>query len=101
MKTKAIIILGSALVSCLAMNALGQFSQPIRAGEIIGSTIKDSQDQKLGTVKDLAVDMENGRIVEVVVARGGFLGVDSKLVAVPPENFTVENEGKIVRLNPG
>jgi sporulation protein YlmC with PRC-barrel domain len=99
MKTKALIILGSALVSCLAMDALGQFSQPVRAGEILGSTIKGSQDQKLGTVKDLAIDMENGRIVEVIVARGGFLGVDNKLAAVPPENFTVENEGKILRLN--
>ena len=43
--------------------------------------------------------MENGRIVEVIVARGGFLGVDSKLVAVPPENFVVENGGEILRLD--
>jgi len=100
MKTKEIIVLASALASCLAMNALGQeFGQPVRANEIIGSTIKGSQDQKLGTVKDLAVDMVNGRIVEVVVARGGFLGVDSKLVAVPPENFAVEDGGKVLRLN--
>jgi sporulation protein YlmC with PRC-barrel domain len=99
MKTQAIVLLGSVFVSCLATGALGQFAQPIRSGEIIGSTIKDSQDQKLGTVRDLAVDLENGRIVEVIAARGGLLGLDSKLVAVPPENFTVGGEGKTLHLN--
>ncbi len=98
MKTKAIIF-GTVLVSCLALNAFGQFGQPIRAGEIIGSTLKDSQGQKVGMVKDLAVDLDNGRIAEVVVAWGGYLGVDSKLVGVPPDNFTQASDGKSIHLN--
>jgi sporulation protein YlmC with PRC-barrel domain len=99
MKTKTIILLGSALVSCMTSVALGQFGQPIRAGDILGSTIKDAQDQKVGTVKDLAVDLDNGRIAEVIVAWGGFLGVDNKLVAALPDNFSLGVDGKTIRIN--
>jgi sporulation protein YlmC with PRC-barrel domain len=98
MKIKKIIMLGSVLASWLTTAALGQFSQPIRAGDILGSTIKDPQDQKAGTIKDLAIDLENGRIVEVVVASGGFLGLKEKLVAVIPDNFTVGVDGKTLHV---
>src|SRR5580658_1572876 len=99
MKTKRIILLGSAIASCLTTVALGQFGQPIRAGDVLGATIKDAQDQKVGTVKDLAVDLENGRIVEVVVAQGGFLGLDDKPVAALPDNFTLGVDGKTLHVN--
>jgi len=99
MKTHAIIFIGTVLASCLATDAWGDLGQPIRTSEILGSTIKDSQDQKVGTVKDLAVDMENGRIVEVVVAWGGVLGVDEKFAAAPPDNFAMGVDGKTVRFN--
>jgi sporulation protein YlmC with PRC-barrel domain len=61
-----------------------------RADKIIGREVTDSQNQKLGRVKDLAVDLQNGRIVEVVVGTGGVLGVDEKYVMVPPEQFTCD-----------
>lgn len=99
MKTKTLIVLGSVLASCLTTAALGQFGQPVRAGEILGSTIKDSQDQKAGTVKDFAVDLENGRIAEVIVAWGGFLGMDNKLVAALPDTFTLGVDGKTLHIN--
>ena len=93
------MIFGSILVSCLVTDALAELGQPVRAGQILGSTIKDSQDQKAGTVKDLVVDLENGRVVEVVVAWGGVLGVDEKFAAAPPDNFTMGVDGKTLRLN--
>ena len=107
MKTSSIIRLAKASVALLAMPALGQtgpvarnshdsvlFGQPVRATQIIGCTIKNLHDEKLGTVKDLALDLQNGRIVEIVAACGGFLSVDQKLVAVPPQNFNAEPGGK-------
>jgi sporulation protein YlmC with PRC-barrel domain len=98
MKKKVLIGLGSILVSWVATTASGQFSQPMLAHEIIGSVIKDSYDQKLGTVKDLAVDLSNGRVTEVIVSWGGFLGVDSKYVAVLPDSFSVDAKVGIVRI---
>jgi sporulation protein YlmC with PRC-barrel domain len=41
--------------------------------------------EHLGSIKDVAIDLDNGRIVEVLVRSGGFLGIGSRVVAVPPE----------------
>jgi hypothetical protein len=51
---------------------------------LIGMKILDADDRPLGTVKDLAIDLENGRLVEVIIASGGFLGLGQRTVAVPP-----------------
>src|SRR5580698_5401962 len=98
MKIKVIILLCSILV-CPSPIALAQFGQPVRAENILGSTIKDSQDNKVGTVKDFAIDLQNGRVVEVLVSWGGFLGVDSKLVAAAPDGFTMGPDNKELRFN--
>lgn len=70
-----------------------------RAEKIIGREIKDSQDQKIGKVKDLAVDLQNGRLVEVIVGTGGVLGVEEKFMAVPPSQFTCDAATKTLTLN--
>ena len=38
------------------------------------------------------VDLPAGRVVEVVVASGGFLGMGDELSAVPPQSFRLEAE---------
>jgi len=55
------------------------------ASHLIGMTVKNHQNQKLGKVVDLAVDVESGRIAEVILARDGFLGINETFTAVPPE----------------
>ena len=65
-----------------------------KADKIMGMEVKDAQDQKLGKVKDLAIDLQNGRIVEVILATGGVMGMDEKLVAVPPGQFTCDAPNK-------
>lgn len=70
-----------------------------KAGKVLGAEIKNDQNQRLGKVKDLAVDLENGRIVEVIVAAGGHLGVGEEIVAVPPGLFRLDETNKILRLD--
>jgi len=108
MKQKLKIITNVSAVSLLALSALGQDSltQPngetnsihqsliqargaswngaAKATDVIGMPVNNLQDQKLGKVSDLALDVESGRIVEVIIATGGFLGMGSTLTAVPP-----------------
>jgi hyperosmotically inducible periplasmic protein len=63
-------------------------AEPIRgvakASDIIGMTVKNRQDETLGKVTDLALDVESGRIMALIVSSGGFLGIGSELSAVPP-----------------
>jgi sporulation protein YlmC with PRC-barrel domain len=66
---------------------------------LIGMKVKTTQDQKLGTVKDLALDMENARLVEVIVSSGGFLGFNQRTVAVPPEAITHDEKADVLRLS--
>lgn len=60
---------------------LGQIQ---KATKVIGLAVKNRQDESLGTVDNLLLDMQSGRIVAVVVSSGGFLGIGDALSAVPP-----------------
>lgn len=52
-----------------------------RASKIIGASIINDANEKIGTVDDLIVT-RNDRVPFAVVSVGGFLGVGNKLVAV-------------------
>src|ERR1039458_5130338 len=42
-----------------------------KASDIIGMTVKNYQNEKLGKVEDRAGDVESGRIVPVILSTGG------------------------------
>ncbi|RYD68368.1 MAG: BON domain-containing protein [Verrucomicrobiaceae bacterium] len=54
-----------------------------RASEIIGTNVKNANDETIGEVKDLAVDFKTGEILAVIVSSGGFLGVADTLSSIP------------------
>lgn len=48
----------------------------------------ETQDgEKLGMIKDLVIDLEQGRIAYAVLSFGGIFGIGSKLFAVPWQAF--------------
>ena len=109
MKRKLQIIISASAASLLACSALAQdtsspktdrpeytrdrlpqarspdrLNDAAKGSDVIGMTVKNYQNEKLGKVEDLAVDVESGRIVQVVLSTGGFLGIGDTLTAVPP-----------------
>jgi len=58
-----------------------------RAGKVIGTAVDNTQNEKLGKVENLVVDLPAGRVVEVILASGGFLGLGDELSAIPPQSF--------------
>lgn len=78
---------------------LPRLGQVEEAKKIIGLEVRDSQGQKVGKIKDMAVDLEAGRIAEVLVASGGALGVGEKVYALPPELFAHDESNSFVRVN--
>ena len=98
MKTILIHILAVGL-SLAATVANAQFGEPVRASSYLGQPITDSAGQKIGTLKDMAIDFSNGRIVEVVVAQGGFFGIGEQFRTALPQDFTVETQNKTLRFN--
>ena len=65
-----------------------------RASKLIGTPVKNLQDENLGKVENLLVDLPSGRVVAVIVSSGGFLGIGNALSAVPPTalRFTTERD---------
>jgi len=62
----------------------GRLGGAAKASEIIGMAVKTYQNEKLGKVDELAVDLESGRVLQVILSTGGLLGIGDTLTAVPP-----------------
>lgn len=67
---------------------------------IIGMDVENVSGQVLGRVHDLTIDLENGRLVDVlVVSPSGFLGLGQRFVAVPPGALSHEVAGGNIQLD--
>ncbi len=108
MKSNYKIIISASAAAALAVTVLAQDAPPLnkdasavshknrassraerlndaaKASEIIGMEVKNNQGDKLGKVSDIALDLEAGRVVQVILSTGGFLGMGGALVALPP-----------------
>jgi len=62
---------------------LMRFPQPVRVGDLIGLPVLDDNSRTLGYVRQV-VRTPQGKI-KLIVAYGGFVGFDTRLVAVPIE----------------
>ena len=55
----------------------------LSASTITGDNVCNMQDEELGKIQDLMLDVAEGRIRYAVLASGGFLGMGDRLFAVP------------------
>jgi sporulation protein YlmC with PRC-barrel domain len=62
----------------------------MRGSKIIGGTVYDKNNQKIGEVKDLVLD-KDGKVADVVLDVGGFLGMGGKNVAVKMSDLKTDN----------
>lgn len=69
-----------------------------RISDFIGMTVNNPQDKKLGSIHDLAVDLESGRILQMILATGGLLGFGETLTAVPPGALHYDATKKVLHL---
>lgn len=53
------------------------------ANTLIGNNVYNSKSESLGDIKEIMLDMRTGRVSYAVLEFGGFLGMGSKLFAVP------------------
>lgn len=107
MKNKIQFLLAAALLAggaaCTALAQDGATPKPLGREKIshgfIHIEIKNLQDETLGQITDLGLDLVNGRIVEVLVESDSSLDVGGKIVAVPPLALMRDADNKIYRLN--
>jgi len=58
----------------------------VRASKVIGSTVYNDKDEKIGTIDEILLDKEH-KATAAVLSVGGFLGLGAKLVEVPYEQL--------------
>ncbi|MFU8818037.1 MAG: PRC-barrel domain-containing protein [Pseudomonadales bacterium] len=58
-----------------------------RVSELMGETVRDAQGEDLGTIEDLALDLQQGRINYVALDTGEWMGLDERLVGIPVEEL--------------
>lgn len=73
--------------------------QVSRASKIIGTKVKNPNEENLGDIKDLVIDPENGQVVYGVVSFGGVLGVGDKLFAIPWDALSWNRDKKFYVLD--
>ncbi|AVR98055.1 PRC-barrel domain-containing protein [Pseudoduganella armeniaca] len=69
------------------------------ADTLIGDHIHNMQNEHLGTVKEIMLDMQTGRVSYVVMASGGVLTIGEKLFAIPWEALALDTANHQLRLN--
>jgi len=74
----------SAENSGMPEKALGHLD---RANKLIGKEVLSSDDQKVGKIDNVVVDLESGHVLYAVIGSGGFLGAGEKKFAVTPRAF--------------
>jgi sporulation protein YlmC with PRC-barrel domain len=72
-----------------------------KASHIIGMEVRNRNDEKLGEIKDVVLDLQNGKVGYLVMATGGgILGIGEKMLAIPASSFMAsENRTKVLILD--
>lgn len=70
-----------------------------KASGLLGMEVKNQQNEKLGEIKDLVLDLKSGKISYAVLGVGGFLGLGEKLMAVPADAFKINQQDGTLSLD--
>lgn len=83
----------------LAEASAARLHGAVKASDLLGMTVKNHQGKKLGRVAEVAVDVESGRIVQVILNTGLMVHEDDRIKAVPPGALHYDSTEKVLHLD--
>ncbi len=81
----AALILGVVISSLAATAQTNDVFTPLRARQLMGMKVEDSDGQKAGMIRNLVLNMSTGNLRYVVIGSGGYLGVHTTLKLAPAQ----------------
>jgi len=76
----------------------GSMMQPKRASKLIGSEVRGTDGDRIGTLQDVILD-QNGQVTHGIVAHGGTLGLGQSLTPVPWGHLSASMQGDAIVLD--
>jgi len=67
----------------------------LSASRLIGMPVTTAQNEKVGTVEDVFIDLDSGRVSGFILSSGGFLGMGDALSIVQPRDLSRGAEGEL------
>jgi sporulation protein YlmC with PRC-barrel domain len=74
-------------------------SSECTASDIIGKKVKNAQDEDLGKVQDIVVNLDSGRAPYAIIAHGGTFGAGRTKTAVPLSSLRTSPDDKALMLS--
>jgi sporulation protein YlmC with PRC-barrel domain len=69
-------------------------SRVLSASTLNGDDVYNPNGDKLGSIKEIMLDIESGKVCYAVLSFGGFLSLGEKLFAVPWSALAIDTENK-------
>jgi hypothetical protein len=69
-----------------------------RVSKLTGHAVVNDKDQTIGKIDDFVIGRERGQPLFTVMQVGGFLGLGSRLVAVPYDSLVISQNGNTIEL---
>ena len=73
-------------------------SKGYRMSKLIGTTVINDKNEKIGTVDDIVADKDKKLLNFAVLQVGGFLGLGGRLVVVPYDSLQIDETGQKITL---
>jgi sporulation protein YlmC with PRC-barrel domain len=74
------------------VNFSGPGPQVMAASSLAGDRVFNLRGDELGAIRDIMLDVPQGRVAYAVLSFGGFLGIGDKLFAIPWSALTLDAE---------
>ena len=71
-------------------SASGPGPEVMAADTLEGDKVVNAKGEDLGTIEDIMIDVQRGRVAYAVMSCGGFLGMGEKLFAIPWNALTLD-----------
>src|SRR5688572_10226582 len=73
--------------------------QRLTAKSIIGDSVESRLGEKMGTIDNLMINLQNGSVDYAVIEFGSFLGIGGKLFAIPFQELQLNADRKVFVLD--